>query len=171
MISGSRILNPFPLLVIFPYTFVSFNASNSSFTEDYHVETINKRGQWDVIIGEDFKAKWNLENDNIFAINPKSFEQIGCIHTVQGMEFDYVGVLIGKDLFFDGNKVRTNKFAISKDDKTSGIRGCKDEEFADRLIRNTYKVLLTRGQKGCYIYCEDEQLNNYIKKHITQHTN
>lgn len=129
-----------------------------------------KRGEWDVIIGDDFKAKWNLEGDNIFAINPKSFEQIGCIHTVQGMEFDYVGVFVGKDLFYDGKEVKTNKAAISKDDKTSGIKACKDEKLADRLIRNTYKVLLTRGQKGCYIYCEDKELNNYIKAHVVSKT-
>lgn len=125
------------------------------------------RGEYDVIIGDDFKAKWNLQDDNVFAINPNSFEQIGCIHTVQGMEFDYAGVFIGKDLYYDGEKVRTNKFAISKDDRTSGIKACKDEKLADRLIRNTYKVLLTRGQKGCYVYCEDKKLNEYIKRHIT----
>lgn len=124
-----------------------------------------KRGDWDIEIG-DFKAKWNLQDDSIFAINKDSFEQVGCIHTVQGMEFDYVGVLIGKDLYYDGTSVKTNQYAISKDDRTSGIRGCKDKELADKLIRNTYKVLLTRGQKGCYIYCEDNALNNYIKKHI-----
>ena len=129
-----------------------------------------KRGEWDVIIGNDFKAKWNLEKDNIYAINPESFEQVGCIHTVQGMEFDYVGVLIGKDLFYDGKEVKTNKAAISKDDRTSGIKACKDEKLADRLIRNTYKVLLTRGQKGCYIYCEDKELNNYIKAHVVSKT-
>ena len=127
-----------------------------------------KRGEWDLEIGNDFKAKWNLEGDSIFAINPNSFEQVGCIHTVQGMEFDYVGVFIGKDLYYDGKSVKTNKLAVSKDDRSSGIRGCKDEALADRLIRNTYKVLLTRGQKGCYIYCEDKALNEYIKGHITE---
>lgn len=127
-----------------------------------------KRGEWDLEIGNDFKAKWNLEGDSIFAINPNSFEQVGCIHTVQGMEFDYVGVFIGKDLYYDGKSVKTNKLAVSKDDRSSGIRGCKDETLADRLIRNTYKVLLTRGQKGCYIYCEDKALNEYIKGHITE---
>lgn len=131
---------------------------------DWNVK--NRRGDWDVIIGDSFKAKWNLQEDNIFAINPNSFEQIGCIHTVQGMEFDYVGVFIGKDLYYDG-LVKTNKYAISKDDRSSGIRGCKDEKLADRLIRNTYKVLLTRGQKGCYIFCEDKNLSEYIKKHIS----
>ncbi|MDO4940729.1 MAG: DUF2075 domain-containing protein [Erysipelotrichaceae bacterium] len=131
---------------------------------DWNVK--NKRGDWDVIIGDEFKAKWNLEKDAIFAINKNSFEQVGCIHTVQGMEFDYVGVFIGKDLYYDGSSVKTNKYAISKDDHSSGIRGCKNEELADRLIRNTYKVLLTRGQKGCFVYCEDKALNEYIKKHI-----
>ena len=57
--------------------------------------------------------------------------------------------------------------AISKDDKTSKIKGCKNESLADRLIKNTYKVLLTRGQKGCYIYCEDKSLSEYIKERIS----
>lgn len=95
-----------------------------------------------------------LYGDDIWAINPKLFEEIGCIHTCQGMEFDYVGVIIGKDLIF-------------KDDKTSKIKGCKNESLADRLIKNTYKVLLTRGQKGCYIYCEDKSLSEYIKERIS----
>jgi Uncharacterized conserved protein len=48
-----------------------------------------------------FQARWNLANDKIWAINPRSFEEVGCIHTAQGLEFDYVGVLIGKDLTYD----------------------------------------------------------------------
>ena len=130
---------------------------------DWNVK--NKRGDWDVVI-EDFHAKWNLENDSIFAINPDSFEQIGCIHTVQGMEFDYVGVIIGRDLIYRDGHVCTDKEAISKDDKTSKIKQCKDLKLADRLIRNTYKVLLTRGQKGCFVYCEDEALREYLKMRI-----
>lgn len=131
---------------------------------DWNVK--NKRGDWDIVI-EDFHAKWNLENDNIFAINPDSFDQIGCIHTVQGMEFDYVGVIIGKDLIYRDGHVCTNKMAISKDDHTSKIRQCKDDIVADRLIKNTYKVLLTRGQKGCFIYCEDAPLREYLKTRIS----
>lgn len=60
--------------------------------------------------------------------------------------FSKYGLLILKD-----GKAATNKLAISKDDKSSKIRGCKNESLADRLIKNTYKVLLTRGQKWCYI--------------------
>ena len=124
-----------------------------------------KRGDWDIVI-ENFQAKWNLENDNVFAINPDSFEQVGCIHTVQGMEFDYVGVIIGKDLVYKNGHVCTDKTAISKDDHTSKIKTCKNEKLADQLIRNTYKVLLTRGQKGCFVFCEDEGLREYLKKKI-----
>lgn len=128
---------------------------------DWNVK--NKRGDYDIIIG-DFAAKWNLAEDKIWAINEKSFEQVGCIHTAQGLEFDYVGVIIGKDLLFDPVKHRiiTDKKAISKDDKSSGIRTATDQ-LANKLILNTYKTLLTRGQKGCYIYCEDPYLREYIK--------
>ena len=123
------------------------------------------RGEWDIMLPNNFKAKWNLEKDDIWAINPKSFEEVGCIHTCQGMEFDYVGVFIGKDLRFENGKVITDKKMISRDDKTSGIRlSTTSDDLADKLIRNTYKVLLSRGMKGCYIYCEDEALRHYLKK-------
>ena len=132
---------------------------------DWNVK--NHRGNIDICLPGGFQAQWNLANDNIWAINPHSFEQVGCIHTAQGLEFDYVGVLIGKDLTFDAEtgRVITNKNAISRDDRSSGIRGASDDE-ARRLILNTYKTLLTRGQKGCFVYCEDESLREYFKKSI-----
>ena len=124
------------------------------------------RGDYDIMLPDGFKAKWNLKKDKIWAINPNSFEEVGCIHTAQGLEFDYVGVLIGKDLKYDSTSGRiiTDKQAISKDDKSSGIRSCKNESIVRKLILNTYKTLLTRGQKGCYVYCEDKSLAEYIKK-------
>ena len=130
----------------------------------YDWDVKNHRGEYDIILGESFKAKWNLANDDIWAINPNSFEEVGCIHTAQGLEFDYVGVLIGKDLRYDpySERVITNASAISKDDKSSGIRSASETE-ARRLILNTYKTLLTRGQKGCYVYCEDEPLREWFK--------
>ena len=115
-----------------------------------------------------FRAQWNLRNGQPFAISDTSFEQVGCIHTCQGLEFDYVGVIIGKDLRFHNGKVITDKTQIAKSDKSSGIRTCKDSRLADRLIRNTYKTLLSRGQKGCYVYCEDSELARYIKEAIGQ---
>lgn len=130
---------------------------------DWNVK--NRRGEVDIELPGGFQAKWNLANDKIWAINPRSFEEVGCIHTAQGLEFDYVGVLIGKDLTYDkpSGRILTNKSAISKDDNSSGIRGASEED-ARRLILNTYKPLLTRGQKGCYVYCEDDALRDYFKK-------
>ncbi len=118
---------------------------------DWNVK--HHRDDYDIYLKDGFKAKWNLENDKIWAINPDSFEEVGCIHTAQGLEFDYVGVFIGEDLRYDNNThtIITDKLKISKDDKTSGIRIC-GEATASQLIKNTYKTLLTRGQKGCYIY-------------------
>lgn len=134
---------------------------------DWNVK--NNKGERDIILPNGFKAKWNLANDDHRAVNPNSFEEIGCIHTCQGMEFDYVGVFIGKDLYFKDGHVQTNRNAISKDDKTSGIRlTSTSNEEADKLIRRTYKVLLTRGIKGCYIYCEDEALRNYLKEKLNK---
>ena len=129
---------------------------------DWNVK--NHRGLYDIVLPDGFMAKWNLENDRIWAINPNSFEEVGCIHTAQGLEFDYVGVLIGRDLYYDktDHKVKTDKTAISRDDHSSGIRNSTDAE-ARRLILNTYKTLLTRGQKGCYVYCEDDALREYFK--------
>lgn len=131
----------------------------------YDWDVKHGRGEYDINLPDGFQAKWNLANDKIWAINPNSFEQVGCIHTAQGLEFDYVGVLIGKDLYYDEStgKVLTDKSAISKDDKSSGIRSASPEK-ARQLILNTYKTLLTRGQKGCYVYCEDEKLREYMKK-------
>jgi len=130
---------------------------------DWNVK--NNRGDWDIVLDNGrFQAKWNLPKDGAeWAIKPNSFDEVGCIHTSQGLEFDYVGVIIGNDLLYRNGKVITNRDAISKDDKTSKIRTCKDQLLADQLIRNTYKVLLTRGQKGCYIYCTDKELREYIK--------
>jgi hypothetical protein len=122
------------------------------------------RGDIDIILPGGFQAKWNLSD--VWAINPKSFEEVGCIHTAQGLEFDYVGVLIGKDLKYANGRVITDKAAISRDDNSSGIRTANDED-ARRLILNTYKTLLTRGQKGCFVYCEDEALREYFKKILT----
>ena len=135
---------------------------------DWNVK--NGRGDYDIYLPNDFKAKWNLANDKIWAINPNSFEEVGCIHTAQGLEFDYVGVIIGKDLTYDVSteKIKTNQTAISTDDKSSGIRSLRDNEKAHKLILNTYKTLLTRGQKGCYVYCEDKALADYIRQMLAK---
>ena len=85
----------------------------------------------DIILPYGFEATWNYNNTTTWAIDAESFDQVGCIHTSQGLEFDYVGVIIGQDLRYFNGRVIT-------DDCTTD---------ADSIIRNTYKTLLTRGQK------------------------
>ena len=120
---------------------------------------------YDIILEDGFKAKWNFEN-SIWAIDSTSFDQVGCIHTSQGLEFDYCGIIIGKDLRYVDGHVITDQTQEAESDHSSGIRSCKDKKLADELIRNTYKTILTRAQKGCFIYCEDKALSNYIRTSI-----
>ena len=121
---------------------------------------------YDIWLEDGFKAQWNLRGGQPFAIADTSFEQVGCIHTCQGLEFDYVGVIIGQDLRFENGQVITDQSKIAESDKSSGIRTCKDKALADLLIRNTYKTLMSRGQKGCFVYCEDTSLRKYLKSKI-----
>ncbi|QGS52068.1 DUF2075 domain-containing protein [Spiroplasma tabanidicola] len=121
---------------------------------------------YDIVIGN-FKRQWNLQNDKYFMLEKNSIEQIGCIHTSQGLEIDYVGVIIGPDLIVKNNKIETDWTKRASTDKS--IKGLKkldskvSSEIGDFIVRNTYNVLLTRAIKGCYIYCIDENLSKYIK--------
>jgi len=132
------------------YNWISKNTPKS---DDYDIQLINE-----------FKAKWNFGNTNLWAIDEDSFNQVGCIHTSQGLEFDYVGVIIGKDLSYEGGKVITDKTKRAKTDQSlRGLNNKDNPNLADRIIRNTYKTLLSRGQKGCYVFCEDTNLSDYLK--------
>jgi len=122
---------------------------------------------YDIKIGDNFKAKWNFSNTSTWAIDEDSFDQVGCIHTAQGLEFDYIGVIIGKDLRYEDGKVITDYTKRSKQDASlKGVYSNKLHDEADTIIKNTYKTLLTRGQKGCFIYCEDKPLEEYLKRRI-----
>ncbi|ANF35582.1 DUF2075 domain-containing protein [Bacillus velezensis] len=120
-----------------------------------------------------FGMSWNLNNSDTWAIDEDSINEIGCIHTCQGLEFDYVGVIIGNDLVCRDGVVLTDHSKRAKTD--TSLRGLKKmlkqnseeaEKLADEIIRNTYRTLMTRGQKGCFIYCIDKQLENYFFKRL-----
>ena len=126
----------------------------------------------DIQIG-DFEMSWNLGNSQTYAIDQSSVNEVGCIHTSQGLEFDFVGVIIGKDLRFENGKVVTDFTQRAKTDQSlKGIKKIhKDnpalaQQLADEIIKNTYRTLMTRGMKGCYIYCEDEGLRDYLKERV-----
>lgn len=118
-----------------------------------------------------YKAKWNMHSDKTWAISSGSVEQIGCIHTCQGLEFDYCGVIIGPDMIYRDGKVLVDPSKRAKDDFS--IRDYKriteTEDGKDRIrmiIKNTYRTLLSRGMKGCYVYCVDKQLQEYLQSKI-----
>lgn len=134
----------------------------------YCYEWITQKGAdenlFDIMLENDFNAKWNFSSTNTWAIDENSFEQVGCIHTSQGLEFDYVGIIIGNDLIYKDGKVITDFTKRAKSDASlKGIKSNKNHDLADRIIRNTYKTLMTRGQKGCFVYCEDLELTNHFK--------
>lgn len=121
-----------------------------------------------------FKMKWNFGNSKTWAIDENSVNESGCIHTSQGLEFDYVGVIIGDDLRFENGRVITDfKERASTDKSLSGIKGMAKKnpqlamEISDEIIRNTYRTLLTRGMKGCYIFCTNKPLAEYFKKRLS----
>lgn len=125
----------------------------------------------DIQIG-DFGMSWNLGSSSTWAIDPESVNEIGCIHTCQGLEFDYVGVIIGEDLRYDDGIITDFTKRARTDQSLKGLKGLykknKEEalKIADRIIKNTYRTLLTRGQKGCYIYCVDKDLQEYLNKRL-----
>lgn len=125
----------------------------------------------DIQIGN-FGMSWNLGSSSTWAIDPESVNEIGCIHTCQGLEFDYVGVIIGEDLRYDDGIITDFTKRARTDQSLKGLKGLykknKEEALksADRIIKNTYRTLLTRGQKGCYIYCVDKDLQEYLKKRL-----
>ena len=133
----------------------------------------------DINIG-DYHARWNKSSDgSLWAITEDSIDEIGCIHTCQGLEFDYVGVIIGEDMIAVNDSIVTKPEARDKVDANKTLRGYKTmirskdpdvvkkaKRMADQIIRNTYKVLLTRGKKGCYVYCCNQDLAEYFKSRI-----
>lgn len=126
------------------------------------------KSKMDIILPDGFEAQWNFTTDQ-FASDPNSFEQVGCIHSTQGLEFEYVGIIIGLDLQYKDGNVITDWRKRDKHDATlSGLRNGKNDAKADRIIRNTYKTLLSRGQKGCFIYCQDPGLADYLKYRINR---
>ncbi len=141
---------------------------------DWIKEGKNNTNIHDIEIPEyNFEMSWNLGNSSTWAIDPESVNEVGCIHTSQGLEFDYVGVIIGKDLRYEKGKIITDfNERASTDNSLKGIKTIYKKEpekalkIADEIIKNTYRTLMTRGQKGCYVYCEDKALAEYLKERI-----
>lgn len=135
-------------------------------------DTRNDVNYHDIKIG-DYGISWNLDGGDAFAINPDSVHEAGCIHTSQGLEFDYIGVIIGDDMRYENGEIVTDYSKRAKTDQSmKGIKGlAKDDpekasQLADEIIKNTYRTLMTRGMKGCYVYCTDSELAAYLKERL-----
>ena len=122
----------------------------------------------------DFRMKWNLtEEGSKWIISPDSVNQIGCIHTCQGLEVDYIGVIIGEDLVVrNGHVITDASKRASSDNSVKGYKKMLKENpieatnELDLIIKNTYRTLMTRGMKGCYIYCVDKETSEYFHSQL-----
>jgi DUF2075 family protein len=124
--------------------------------------------------GTDFRMQWNLDSDgSLWIMMPGSVNEVGCIHTCQGLELDYVGVIIGPDLVARKGVVVTQPSERSSND--SSVKGLKKLErempaqarkLAELVVKNTYRTLMTRGQKGCYVYCTDPETLKYFRSFV-----
>lgn len=131
--------------------------------------------EMDVVIPEHgFGMQWNLASDEgLWITAPNSVLQIGCIHTCQGLEVDYIGVIIGPDLVVSNGEIVARPEKRSKQDQS--IKGYKQAlqndssgavAKASDIIRNTYRTLMTRGMKGCYVYCTDQELSLHLRSRV-----
>ncbi|MFF8633247.1 DUF2075 domain-containing protein [Streptomyces pilosus] len=120
----------------------------------------------DVVIG-DWARPWNLRGERsvsgappaaLWATDPAGFGQIGCVYTAQGFEYDWSGVIIGPDLLWRGDRWITDRTASQDPVFRKSTPDCD----VDRLIRNTYKVLLTRGMVGTVVYSTDPQTRDKL---------
>ena len=130
---------------------------------------------YDIELKGGFRKKWNLASQgDYWLLDPESISEIGSIHKTQGLELEYIGVIVGPDLLVRDGMVFTDVTGRAKGDQT--VRGYKTAmkqdpelttETLDRVIKNTYRTLMTRGMKGCYVYCVDEETNEYFKNRMT----
>jgi hypothetical protein len=123
----------------------------------------------DVVIG-DWSRPWNLRSEravggappsSLWATDPAGFGQVGCVYTAQGFEYDWNGVIIGPDLVWRDRGWVANRTA-SKDPNFRSRTTVTDLEF-ERLVRNVYKVLLTRGMIGTAICSPDEETRAMLR--------
>lgn len=123
----------------------------------------------DVIIG-DWVRPWNNKGDRrigsappsaLWATEPGGFDQVGCVYTAQGFEFDWAGIILGPDIVWRDGHFETVRSA-NRDPQFRSRNRISNAEF-DRLVRHAYKVLLTRGMRGTLIYSVDPPTRDALR--------
>jgi DUF2075 family protein/predicted GIY-YIG superfamily endonuclease len=137
----------------------------SRFVAGYGWQWISKndKSKYDIVI-DGLKFQWN--HDNIeFISKDVNAEQIGCIHTTQGYDLNYVGLIFGPEIVLNP---QTNQIEILQENyyDTNGQNTITDINVLKEYIINIYKTIMLRGILGCYFYVSDENLRNYFKKHV-----
>lgn len=122
-----------------------------------------------------FQARWNLTRDGgLWMVAESSVHEVGCIHTCQGLEADYIGVIVGDDLIVRDGAIVTRPEKRAPSDNS--IRGWKalasrDPHSAhaqtDAIIKNTYRTLMTRGMRGCYAFFTDRETADHFRSRLT----
>ena len=126
------------------------------------IDEIRKNDLYDFNF-EGKKYIWNHTNEG-WILSSNAVNEIGCVHTVQGYDLNYVGVIIGPDLSYNKEE---NKIEVHINElKDANVKRGTDEEEVQKYIINTYKVLLERGIRGCYVYACDKNMQEYLKEHI-----
>ena len=117
----------------------------------------------DIVIG-DIKLFWNSINKD-WVNSKNAINEVGCIHTIQGYDLNYAGVIIGPEITFDPitMKIEVDK---NKYKDSNGHRGVTDPEELKRYVINIYKTLMTRGILGTYIYIVDSNLREYFESQL-----
>nr|WP_253297300.1 DNA/RNA helicase domain-containing protein [Chryseobacterium sp. PCH239] len=118
---------------------------------------------YDIVIGEN-QLKWNSISVD-WVNSPNSIDEVGCIHTTQGYDLNYTGVIIGPELDYD---FTSGKLTVDKQrykDK-NGKNSIKNEEELLDFIINIYKTILLRGIEGTYIYACNENLRRFLQQFI-----
>jgi uncharacterized protein len=126
-------------------------------------------GYGDVVIG-DWKKAWNLHKPSEagpvaseWGWKTGGFKQIGCVHTAQGLDWEWAGVIIGPDLVHSGGRIETRLEENTDLPNYRARRDWEKRQKAEKLIRNAYYILMTRGIKGIVIYAQDNLLRQYLR--------
>lgn len=116
----------------------------------------------DVRIG-DFEMPWEKKDQFWkWATDDSGMGQVGTVYTAQGFEFDYIGIIFGKDLVYDSRKQQW----VAKPENSYDIMAKRDNERFVEHLKNVYRVLLSRAHKGCYVYFMDKGTEEFFRSRI-----